>query len=106
MGMEKFLIKIFKFQLALKCFPRKVCISGKISLNSQKSNVVNMNNAFSQQNSINIIAFCIRKCMLTKFYKFSQKYLKKLILSGENSLRKSNKTQIQMIRVKSFLKNL
>jgi hypothetical protein len=65
MGTEKSHIKIFKYLSALKCFPPRVYISDKTSLNSQKFNVVNMNNVFNQQSSINIIAYCIKKCMQT-----------------------------------------
>ena len=65
MGTEKSHIKIFKYLSALKCFPPRVYISDKISLNSQKFNVVNMSNVFNQQSSINIIAYCIKRCMQT-----------------------------------------
>lgn len=87
MEMERFHIKIFKFLLEVKCFLLKVYILDKISPNNQKLNVVNMNNAFNLLNSIRTIVFCIKKCMLIKFYKFLQNCSKKLIHNGINLLK-------------------
>lgn len=106
MEMEIFRIKIFKYQLDLKCFHRKDYILDKINHNNRKLNVVNMNNAFNLLNSIKIIVFYIKKCTLIWFYKFLQKYSRKLIYNGPNLLKKSNKILIQMIRVKLCSINL
>jgi hypothetical protein len=64
MEMEKFRIKIFKYRLVLKCFPRKAYILDKINLNNLRFNVVNMNNVFNQPSSIKIIVSYIKKCTL------------------------------------------
>jgi hypothetical protein len=63
MGMVIFHTKIFKYLLVPKCFLQKDYILDKTSHSNQKYNVANMRLAFSRQNLIKIIVFCIKKCM-------------------------------------------